>query len=159
MNYEEMTKLGYTMEIHETSANFGVQCHVIIKDSKGNEVVHETAKYGNGSGRGYALLGAKENALAILEDKLTPSNEDKQDIDINFMRNLCYEGYIVGFGELGNSKGTYMVLFDTWEQFEGSKNNPSVWAKLQKLSERNLLKPSVKHTVYKIKTGFTDRFW
>lgn len=158
MNYEEMTKLGYTMETHETSANFGVQCHVIIKDSEGNEVVHETAKYGNESGRYYALLGAKENALATLEDKLTPSDEEKEDISITFLCNLYENNYIEDFGELGSSKGTYMILFDTWEQLRGTKDNPSVWAKLQKLSENNLLKPSVKYTVDSVETGFTDSF-
>lgn len=157
---EKFTQLGFTFSGEYTANQIGSTYHCIVKDKDGNEVVHTTCSYGNASGHGYAVMGARTSAVEKLNAYIENPNPIQDEIDTDFLYNLVNWGYISDYGY--DTDGDLILLFDSWEQLEGREDRntdevyPSVFAKLVKLGEKGLLKPSIKRTLDKAETGFTD---
>ena len=177
MEQADFEKLGYTFTSKYTPNKIGSTYHVIVTDKDGKEVVHTKCSYGNGSGHGYAVMGAKEDAIAELkayierEDKET----EKVEYDTNFLSTLLEWGYISEYGYDTNDNLT--ILFDSWEQLQGKSHyeddydkngeyksfhtvidRPSVFQKLRDLADRDLLKPSITKTIQEAECCFTDEY-
>ena len=173
----KFTDLGYTFTSEYTPNKIGSTYHVIVKDKDGKEVVHTKCSYGNGSGHGYAVMGAKEEAIAELEAYIERDGKEaeKVEYDTDFLSKLLEWGYITEYGY--DTSDNLVILFDTWEQLQGKSHyedeydeegnyksfhtvidNPSVFQKLMGLAEKNMLKPSINKTLQNIETAFTDSY-
>lgn len=157
-------ELGYSFSAFYTENNLGSTYHVAVMDRDGNEVVHTKCSYANGSGHGYAMSGAETEAVARLEEYINNLNnpEAKEELDYDFLNNLLMWDYINDYGY--DTEGTFTILFDTWEQLEGTENrntgelHPSVFARLVKLAEEGKLKPSINYMLTHFESAFTDSY-
>ena len=152
---EDMKKfeeLGYTFSSKYTPCNVGSTYHVIVTDKDGNEVVHTQCSYGNGSGHGYAVMGATEQAVGELKAIINGEVEEKEEYDLDFLNTLANWDYITDYGY--TKEGELLIMFSGWHQVEGPKHfdkkqnewvltSKSVYAKLCELADKNLLKPSI----------------
>ena len=148
---------------------------MIVTDKDGNEVVHTSCSYGNQSGHGYAMSGAQGDAVAQLEDIINGDVKEEASYDEFFLSKLVEWDYINDWGY--DKGGTLSILFDSWQQCEGRSHYettededgnrhsekvidvPSVYEKLRILSEKNLLKPSVKKVIDEAEFCFTDEYF
>lgn len=160
---QEFKNLGYSFSTYYTGNNLGSTYHVAVMDREGNEVVHASSSYANGSGHGYAMSGAETEAVARLEEYIKNPNPNKEeDINWDFLSDLCSWGYITEYGY--DKDGVLTILFDTWEQLEGREDRetgekrPSVFAKFVKLAEEGKLKPSINYTLTHFESAFTDEY-
>lgn len=164
---ENFKNLGYTFTSKYTPNNLGSTYHVIVTDKEGNEVVHTQSSYANGSGHGYAKSFAQNQAVADLEAYIENPNKAVEEYDMEFLERLVEWGYITDYGY---SKGNQLLLlFDSWNQVEGSKVydkkeqkwvqvTKSPYAKLVELAENNLLKPSINRTIKEAEYVFSDQY-
>lgn len=161
----KFTELGYTFTSKYTPCKIGRTYHVIVTDKDGNEVVHTKCSYGNGSGHGYAMSGAVTQAVADLKAIINNEVTDKEEYDTDFLSKLVKWDYINDYGY--TTDGELMILFDGWYQVEGNKHfdkkknewvvtSKSVYAKLEELAEKDLLKPSINKTIKEVEYAFTD---
>ena len=166
--------LGYTFETKYTPCNIGSTYHAIFKDKDGNEVIHAQMSYGNGSGHGYAVYYANADAVAQLEAIINGEVQPEEEYDTDFLNRLACEDYITDYGYLKD--GELVILFDSWSQVEGKSHwdsskdeegnlnckkvidEPSVYEKLRRLAEKDLLKPSINKTINEVEYVFTDEY-
>ena len=164
---KNFTDLGYTFTSKYTPNNVGSTYHVIVTDKDGNEVVHTQSSYGNGSGHGYAMSFAQSDAVAQLKAVIEGRVPTKEEYDVDFIDKLLYWGYITEYGY--SKQGELLIMFDSWSQVEGHKKwddkkhdwvqiDKSVYARLQELAEKNLLKPSVNRTIKEVEFVFSDEY-
>lgn len=165
---------GYTFEITEEPNSTGHRIICTAYNDKHEAVTSATSAYGNGSGYGYAKMGAiegcKANLQALIDNNFNMPKEEPYDLD--FLYRINCEYYIAGFGELG-SNGELVILMDSWEQVEGADEREyiqgqgmvktgnfkkSVYAKLVDLAKKNLLKPSINRTILEVEYVFTDEY-
>lgn len=160
---KKFNELGYTFSSQYTPNKIGSTYHVIVTDKDGKEVVHTSSSYGNGSGHGYAMSFAQENAVAQLEEYIeNPNPTTEQVIDEDFLLKLTDWGYIHDYGY--DKDGTMTIIFDSWQQLEGREDRqtgemrPSIYAKFVKLAEEGKLKPSINYTLTHVDTAFSDEY-
>lgn len=163
---KKFTELGYTFTSKYTPCNVGSTYHVIVTDKNGNEVVHTQCSYGNGSGHGYAMSGAQDEAVSKLE-AIIKGVEESEKYDENFLSTLAEWDYITDYGY--TKEGELLIMFSGWHQVEGPKHfdkkqndwvltSKSVYAKLCELAEKNLLKPSINRTIKEVEYVFDDEW-
>ena len=153
---EKFNSLGYKFRQEFTPNNLGNTCNVIVTDKDGNEIIRAKSSYANATGRGYAISYAQSDAVQQLEAIINGEVEEKQEIAWDFLNTLANWDYIREYGLDSNDE--LMVIFETWEQLEGSDNQPSVFAKLVKLAEEGKLKPIINYTLTHLSTGFDDEY-
>lgn len=172
---KKFEELGYKFTSKYTPCRIGSTYNVIVTDKDGNEVVHTSSSYGNGSGHGYAMSFAQGDAVAQLEAIINGDVQEEDNYDEFFLSKLVEWDYINDWGY--DKGGTLSVLFDSWQQCEGKTHweyttdedghrhstkvidVPSVYEKLRILSEKNLLKPSVKKVIDEAEFCFTDEYF
>ena len=163
-NFKE---LGYTFTSKYTPCNVGSTYHVIVTDKDENEVVHTQSSYGNGSGHGYAMSFAQNDAVAQLKAIIEGKEVVKEEYDKDFLYKLANWEYIRDYGY--SKQGELLIMFDSWNEVEGRKEwndktekwevkTKSVYAKLQELAEKNLLKPSINKTIKEVEFVFSDEY-
>lgn len=169
---EEFT--GYTFEITEEPNNVGSRIVCTAYNDKHEAVTSSTSAYGNGSGYGYARVGAVEGCKANLRTLIANNFQEikEEPYDLDFLNRLANEDYITDYGELG-SNGELVIMFSTWTQVEGEDEREyiqgkgmvktgryikSVYAKLRELAEKNMLKPSINRTIKEVEYVFDDEY-
>lgn len=163
---KKFEELGYTFTSKYTPCNVGSTYHVIVTDKNGKEVVHTKCSYGNGSGHGYAMSGAQDEAVCKLE-AIIKGEEEAEKYDEDFLYKLLEWEYITDYGY--TKDGELLIMFSGWEQVEGPKHydskkkewvrtSKSVYAKLCELADKNLLKPSINRTIKEVEYVFDDEW-
>ena len=167
---EDMNKfreLGYTFSTKYTPCNVGSTYHVIVTDKDGKEVVHTQCSYGNGSGHGYAVMGATEQAVGELKAIIEGTVVEEEPYNEEFLWKLMDWDYITDYGY--TKEGELLIVFGSWEQVEGPKKfdkeqnewvltSKSVYAKLVELAKKNLLKPSINRLINEVEYVFDDEW-
>ena len=168
---EEFT--GYTFEVTEEPNSLGNKITCTAYNDKHEAVTSSTSAYANGTGYGYAKMGAvegcKENLRTLIANNFNMPVQEPYDTD--FLNTLANEQYITDYGEL--STGELVIMFDGWFQVEGEEEREyvegkgmvktgnfkkSVYAKLRELAEKDLLKPSINRTIKEVEFVFTDQY-
>ena len=161
---------GYEFRCHTDSANTGFK-HIceVFKDNNPIEECKSVVNWGNRTWEPYQYASVFESSKANLKDYL--SGVKKPELDYDFLYNLVAECVISDYGELEN--GETVILFDSWSQVEGEEEREwvegegmvktgnfikSPYAKLKELSEKGLLKPSVKYTLDTVEFVFSDQY-
>ena len=161
---------GYEFRCHTDSANTGFK-HVceVFKDNQPIEECRSVVNWGNRTWESYQYATVFESSKANLKDYL--SGVKKPELDYDFLYNLVAECIISDYGELEN--GETIILFDSWSQVDGEDERKYVegegmvktgnfikspYAKLKELSEKGLLKPSVKYTIDTVEFVFSDQY-
>lgn len=161
---------GYEFRCTTTSANTGFK-HVceVYKDNEPIEECKSVVNWGNRTWEPYQYASVLESAKDRLTDLL--DGNKKPELDYDFLYKLVEQDVITDYGELEN--GETIILFDTWEQVDGREEREyiegqgmvktgrfikSPYAKLRELSEKGLLKPSVKYTIDTVEFVFSDQF-
>lgn len=158
----------YEFRCTTEDANVGFKHVCRVYDTRDNlEIANAKAviNWGNRTWESYQYQSVYEQSKQKLSDILSGSK--RPEFDTEFLYNLANGGYIYDYGELED--GELVVVFDGWYEKEGRKEyndethewevkEKSVWAKLEELSEKGLLKPSVKYTIDNIECVFTDEY-
>ena len=118
---------------------------------------------------------AQEEAVARLHAYI--NNEEKEETveyDTNFLNTLADWGYILDYGY--DTNDNLLVMFDSWRQAEGESHyddtrdkngtwigrkiidRPSVYEKLRRLADKNLLKSSINKTIKEVDFVFDDEY-
>lgn len=160
----------YEFRCESASANTGFK-HV-CKVYKEGELIEEctsVVNWGNRTWESYQYATVFEDSKSKLQSLLDGHKEPE--IDFTFLNNLVCQDVITDWGEL--ESGEVVIMFDTWEQVEGTeerewvegegmqktgKFTKSPYAKLKDLAEKNLLKPSAQYIIDNIEYVFTDQF-
>lgn len=161
---------GYEFRCHTDSANTGFK-HVceVFKDNAPIEECKSVVNWGNRTWESYQYKSVYEES----KSKLTNFIEGikKPELDYDFLYKLVEQDIITDYGEL--ESGETVIMFDSWSQMDGTEERTYVegegmvktgnfikspYAKLKELSEKNLLKPSVKYTIDTVEFVFTDQF-
>ena len=161
---------GYEFRCHTDSANTGFK-HVceVFKDNTPIEECKSVVNWGNRTWESYQYATVLENS----KDRLTNVLDGikKPELDYDFLYKLVEQDIITDYGEL--KSGETVIMFDSWSQVDGKEERTYVegegmvktgnfikspYAKLKELSEKNLLKPSVKYTIDTVEFVFTDQF-
>ena len=143
---------GYKFLCDTTGANMGFKHVCRVVDNEGQEVLKEVINWGNKTWEPYQYASVYSQAKSSLEEKL--SGEEKQELDTEFLETLAIREYIRDYGE--DLRGNMYILVDSWSQVEEG----SVWDKLVELAKKNLLKPSINHTMLELDREyvFSDEF-
>ena len=157
-NLDDVEKLGYTYSSYSEPANIGNKITGTIKDSNGNFICKACATYGNGSGYGYAKSGVIYDCIKQLEAILNEDNVEENQLQHNlyFLNELANYEIITEYGY--DTNNNLILLFDSWQQLEGSEDSPSTFQKLMNLCEKGLLKEDITFTLKEAETGFTDSY-
>ena len=172
---KKFEELGYKFTSKYTPCRIGSTYNVIVTDKDGNEVVHTSSSYGNGSGHGYAMSFAQGDAVAQLEAIINGEVQKTVEYDEFFLSKLVEWDYINDWGY--DKGGTLTILFDSWQQCEGKSHYettededgnrhsdkvidvPSTFEKLRILAEKKLLKPSIQKIFDDYEFCFTDEYF
>ena len=161
---------GYEFRCTSASANTGFK-HVceVYKNNEPIDACLSVVNWGNRTWESYQYKTVFEESKAKLTDFI--DGIKKPELDYDFLSKLMEQDIITDFGEL--ESGETVIMFDSWNQVEGTEEREytegegmvktgkfikSPYAKLKELSEKNLLKPSVKYTIDTVEFVFTDQF-
>ena len=161
---------GYEFRCTTASGNTGFK-HIceVYKDNEPIDECLSVVNWGNRTWESYQYASVFESSKSKLQALL--EGYKKPEIDYDFLNTLANEGYIYDYGELEN--GETVIIMDSWEQAEGKEERiykegegmvetgnfkKSVYAKLQDLAKKNLLKPSVQSTIETVEFVFSDQF-
>ena len=161
---------GYEFRCTSESANTGFK-HVcrVFKDNREVEEAKAVVNWGNRTWESYQYKSVFEESKSRLQDLL--DGVQKPEIDFDFLNTLADKGYIFDYGDMED--GETVIIFDSWEQFEGEDEREyvkgqgmiktgrfikSVYAKLVELADKNLLKPSINSTIKNVDYVFSDEY-
>ena len=161
---------GYEFRCTTSSANTGFK-HVceVYKNNEPIDACLSVVNWGNRTWESYQYATVFEESKAKLQDFI--QGIKKPELDYDFLNTLANEGYIFDYGEL--ESGETVILMDSWSQVDGKEEREyiegegmvktgnfikSPYAKLRELSEKNLLKPSVKYTIDTVEFVFSDQY-
>jgi hypothetical protein len=161
---------GYTFECETTSANVGFKHVCRVYDNSHSEVDKAKAvvNWGNRTWESYQYASVFEQSKGLLADILEGNNENKPEINTDFLNTLANYEYINDYGLLGDSD-EYVILMDSWDQVEGRshydkdknewvRTEKSVYAKLIDLANEGRLKQDITYTLLNTDYVFTDEY-
>lgn len=159
---EEFT--GYEFRCTTEPANVGFK-HIcrVYKDNEEIKDAESVVTWGNRTWESFKYQTVYSDSQSRLTDVI--NGVKKPEIDTDFLNTLVDNYYIADWGYMED--GEPIILMDSWSQVEGDKvynketndwelTEPSVYAKLVKLSKKGLLKPSVQTTIENMEYVFTD---
>lgn len=161
---------GYEFRCYTAPANTGFK-HIcdVYKDNSIIPDCTSVINWGNRTWESYQYKSVFENSKGKLQEFL--DGVKKPEIDYDFLNNLVYQDIITDYGELEN--GELVLMFDSWRQVDGEEEREykegegmvktgrfiiSPYAKLRKLAEKKLLKPSAQYIIENIEYVFTDQY-
>ena len=152
---EEFT--GYKFVCDSSSANVGFKHICKVIDVNGEEVkgASSVINWGNRTWESYQYQSVFESSKSKLAEILNNEvSEEAIELDYGFLNTLANYEYIYDYAE--NKYGDTYILVDSWSQVEEG----SVWDKLVKLAEKNMLKPSINKTMLALANEFvfTDEY-
>lgn len=165
---------GFEFRCETTSANVGFKhvCRVFDKDNNEVDKAKAVINWGNRTWEKYQFASVFEQSKSLLADILEGNNENKPEINTDFLNTLADHEYISDYGLLQDSD-EYVILMDSWNQVEGSdereyvegkgmvktgKFNKSVYAKLIDLANEGRLKQDITYTLLNTDYVFTDEY-
>ena len=165
---------GYEFRCESTSANVGFKhvCKVFDKNNNEIDKAKSVINWGNRTWESYLYESVFEQSKSLLTDILSGKNENKPEINTDFLNTLADYMYITDYGLLQDSD-EYVILMDSWSQVEGETRAwdddlkkyieletpiKSVYAKLIDLAKEGRLKADINYTLLNTDYVFTDEY-